>query len=174
MRVRPGGFCETQRIYADLVASLVPDWCEVQIVPHATYLGFEIGPSLTRCDRWQAAVSKFSSRAAVYAQAGVAPSLSWAHYETHILPTLSYVAQMVEVDASLRHAFVVAVERMLHVPHRVVPEAALQQLRALGLPGATDPMVYTAAALGRAAMSMKTVVLDEAVSLAKVRAQHAP
>lgn len=50
-------------------------------------LGFEIGPSLTRCERWQAAVAKFSSRAAAYAQAGVAASLSLAHYETHMLPT---------------------------------------------------------------------------------------
>lgn len=129
---------------------------------------------MTRRDRWQAAISKFSSRAAAYAQAGVAPSLSLAHYESHILPTLSYIAQLVETDASVQHAFIVAVERMFHVPHRAVPEAVLLQLRTLGLPGAMDPMVYSAAALGRAAMVMNTEVLDEMASLTRARAQHAP
>lgn len=74
----------------------------------------------------------------------------------------------------MRHAFLVAMERMLHVPHRAVPDAILFQLRHLGLPGASDPMVYIAAALGRAAIVMKSEVTQEMMSLARVRSEHAP
>lgn len=123
--------------------------------------------------RWRKALDKFSSRAASYAQSGVAPSWPLAHFETHILPTLSYVAQMVAADGSVHHAFVVAIDRLLHVPHRAVPTPVLQQLRALGLPDSTYPMLYTAAALGRTALVMADVVRDEAERLAEARWGHA-
>lgn len=132
------------------------------MVSEATYLGFRVGPAATDASKWAEPVAKFSDRVQAMARAGAAPSAA-LHYYDFVRLVLAYVAQLVLAGPSVAHAYEVAAQRLLHMPHTAMPLRFGRLLGARGLRPMADPADYCFGAMRRTAERLEPEVRECAV-----------
>lgn len=124
--------------YRAAVARIVPEWKDFSVEGHAVYLGYTLGPTASRDDMWRAATTKMACRAKEVASAGLAPSAGLTYFQTYVAPTTVYTSMLVGPGKMAQHAAYVAVQRLLHLPYRALPQSAVAHLGAIGLPPIRD------------------------------------
>lgn len=157
------------RRYEEMLHELTPGWAGFQVVSDATYLGFRMGPSATDDIKWAGPVAKFSERALQMSRSHAAPSTALRHYSMYVQPVLSYVAQMVPVSRVVRHAYDVAAQRLLHMPHKALPAKFGHLLGSVGLQPMASSDEFCAGAKRRAADRLEPEVRECARRLEAAR-----
>lgn len=105
------------------------------------------------------------------ARLSAAPSTSMQYYKTYVQPVLMYYAQLVPASPKVQHAYEVAAQRLLHMPHKALPVRFGRLLDTIGLQPMPDPVVFCASAMRRAAERLRPEVQECATMIATARAE---
>lgn len=125
---------DTVKQYALRVRMICPERADACASMEHVYPGMALGPSVSLEDGWKPALEKLHGCVHSVAHAGVAPSMGRRHVSSHIMPVLSYVAQVTPPTRKAAAVHGTAVERrVLDFPHRPIPRAAVARLREVGL-----------------------------------------
>jgi len=127
---------EPKELVKDRIAQWVPKWEEMPVEDCATYLGCSIGPGKME-QSWSRAIKKFRARVGAWNWSEVGLFFASAAYNTYVLSTMGFTAQITEVDERARMAEAEALRRAAPGPGNWVSVEDLHGLkRQWGLPGA--------------------------------------
>ena len=157
-------------------------WQHMKICNAAKYLGFYLGPMATPL-QWTKALDKFQSRVGII-NSGHAP----AHivrflYATRALPTLGYLAQLLDPPKNIITIGLHSVIKVLRMAGNSLSYRTAFSLETLGGPNLTDISVYLKSCLIRSACKTVTgheelqckllLASIESLSFARHRYKHA-
>ena len=93
----------SERGLRNLITEVCPSWRNIKISSRGKYLGFIIGPG-TKGDSWNGPLAKFAARVKIWE--GTKYGLFWnsLYYNTFVVPTLEFVAQLELVYAEVVEA----------------------------------------------------------------------
>lgn len=160
--------------YRLAVERFAPAWRSMAIAFSAPYLGFTIGPAASLVEQWRDPVAKLRSRGSGLNVRQVAPSVLVAEFNRRGAPCASYVAQLVPPLPDLTKVADSLSERLLHVPHRALPQCVLRAPAAAGLPAPRRADHSSWCALVGASIRLRQSVDVAAETLHDARAEHAP
>jgi len=90
-------------------------WQNVCVAAEGTYLGFKVGPGSPN-KSWEKPLKKFEQRCAVWGGMGTGAMFSTLAYNTFICSTLSFVAQLVDLNEQVLVAEQKGINKMLPGP----------------------------------------------------------
>lgn len=84
---------ELAKFLAEWIQSNIPAWANFNVVPHAVYLGFVMGPRIKDV-QWTTAISKWLSRGKAICSSHACPAIATFAYNHTSVPVLTYRGQL--------------------------------------------------------------------------------
>ena len=159
-------FADAKIEIALFLAECIPEWCDIQVVEVAKFLGIMMGKKAGALS-WEAPIGEWISRSYAIGRSGASIRTAVSAYNRLSIPVLSYVAQISVPPVKLlvrKQLSILAV--LLRLPYCCVNGAICSCLAEAGLPRIRLALESCLAALVRAA----TVTLSWRSSLATIRA----
>ena len=151
----------------------LPQWANVRIQDRGEYLGFGVGPKIKE-KVWSKPKAKWDSRARRVSAAKLAPSLGVQQYNARAVPTMSYVAQISPLDASIIKTEKSVIQNVFHVLNNTFPMSLIFRMKAISGPQPMSLQVLSYAARYRAAVTTLTTWRENLDKLNKCRYEDAP
>ena len=132
----------------------IPSWAGMDIVSHAKYLGFLLGPTSGRL-QWKVAVKKFKERVAEINSMRLPLPLARGQYSSRAVPVLGYIAQLVRPPKDVKTLSMDACMKILRFPGKSLDFDSAHPMDMLEGPEVTQIEAYMDACMARA--SHKTI-----------------
>ena len=149
----------------------LPQWKDIEISNVGKYLGLMVGPN-AGVSQWNAATRKFLDRVAWIHNACLPPHLAAARYNSHAIPILGYIGQLVPPPKKYKILALDAVGSVLRLPGRSLDYPTAHCLEELGGPKLVDLIAYVNACCVRASIKMFTGFQEQSSLLKELALQH--
>ena len=119
----------------------MPAWSDFAIASYAKYLDFHIGPGATAVSNFQAPGAKLLRRSSQIAAAPISSNAAVTAMNREAIPTIGYVAQLVELPPAISNLQAAFTCKSLKIPYRTLGCAAFRLKTDIGI---TAPLCLTA------------------------------
>ena len=141
---------DNQNTIRDWLSAVCPSWRDMKICNAAKYLGFFLGPLATP-QQWPKALAKFQDRISSIHTGRLPAALCRVQFMSRALPTLGYVAQLVEAPRDIVRIGLNSVIKVMRLAGNSVSYRAAFSMDSLGGPNFPDISVYLRSCLIRTA-----------------------
>ena len=127
---------------ASWVLRHIPEWKQFNIVSHAKFLGFYIGPHAGQAN-WAGPISKFKSRVRAIQKSRAPIAINSVTFNARTVPVLSYQAPLLLPPVSLLPIERTALHTVLRLPQKCLCHANFSNYLSMGFPN-SGPHIFLA------------------------------
>ena len=164
---------ETVQYISSWIQSNIPDWAALNIVPHAKYLGFIMGPIIKEV-QWSGVFSKWLARGKAIANSHACPGTTTFSYNHTGVPILGYRGQLIELphDAGMRERHFL--HFLWHIPTNTLDLSTFFNTQSLGAYHFQSVKCFCKASMFRAASQTISGWEQQVAKLKRLVLDHLP